>query len=254
MSNPKELDFFVDNQAAGGNWLRGISWYRSHFDPEARVRGEASPSYTAYLLFDGVSERMASIVPDARLVYLIRDPLERIAAHWVHKYAKRQVKGTLAETLADPETPYVARSMYWLQLERYLHHYEREQMLVIEQSELRHRRPETVRRVFEFLGVDPEFTDSRFEQEIHQTSRKVRETRLALRLNQLGQSPRPRLLSTHFWVSLAARLPRRTIKPPDVTAIAAALPPKTLARLRLDGERLRDFTGHEYADWTLWDA
>jgi hypothetical protein len=254
MSNPKELDFFVDNRAAGGTWPRGIAWYCSHFGPEARVRGEASPSYTAYPLFEGVPERMASVVPEAKLIYLVRDPLERIAAHWVHKYAKRQEKGTLAETLVHPDTPYVARSMYWTQLERYLRHYDREQMLVIEQSDLRSRRPETLRRLFEFLRVDPEFTDPRFEQEIHQTSRKVRTTRLAMRLQQLGQSRRSRLLPAHFWVSLAARLPRRTIKPPDVTAIVGALPPEALAILRTDAERLRDFTGREFANWSLWDA
>jgi hypothetical protein len=254
MSNPKELDFFVDKQAPGGNWPRGIAWYRSHFDPEAPVRGEASPSYTAYPRFGGASERMASIVPEARLIYLVRDPLERIAAQCVHNYAKRREKGALAETLAHPDSTYVAHSMYWMQLERYLRHYPREQLLVIEQTELRNRRGETLRRVFEFLGVDPEFTDSRFAEEIHQTSRKIQSTGLAMRLQRLGQGPRSRLLPAHFWVSLARRLPRRPINRPDVSTVAAALPPETLVRLRTDSERLRDFTGREFADWRLWDA
>ena len=99
MSKPKELNFFIEER----NWPRGVDWYKAHFDAEARVRGEASPNYTAFPQHEGVPERMASVVPDAKLIYMVRDPLERIAAHWVHNYAKRREKGTLAETLDAPE-------------------------------------------------------------------------------------------------------------------------------------------------------
>ena len=136
---------------------------------------------------------MASVVPDAKLIYMVRDPLERIAAHWVHNYAKRREKGTLAETLVHPNTSYVTRSQYAMQLERFLAHYPKEQILVFQQSELRHKRMETLRQVFEFIGVDPDFNHPRFEQERHQTSGKTRATRLAVRLEKLGRSRRGRL-------------------------------------------------------------
>src|ERR687894_2292944 len=44
MSRPKELNFFIEER----NWPRGLDWYKSQFDGDARVRGEASPNYTAY--------------------------------------------------------------------------------------------------------------------------------------------------------------------------------------------------------------
>ena len=133
MSKPKELNFFIEER----NWPRGVDWYTAHFDADARVRGEASPNYTAFPQHQGVPERMASVVPDAKLIYMVRDPLERIAAHWVHNYAKRREKGTLAETLTHPNTSYVTRSMYAMQLERFLAHYPKENVLVFQQSELR---------------------------------------------------------------------------------------------------------------------
>jgi hypothetical protein len=248
MSRPKELNFFIEER----NWPRGVDWYRGQFDPNANVRGEASPNYSAYPQHQGVPERMAQVVPDARLIYMIRDPLERIAAHWVHNYAKRREKGTLAETLMHPNTSYVDRSMYAMQLERFLAHYPKERILVFQQSELRHQRMETLRRVFEFLGVDPDFTHPRFEQERHQTARKTRATRLAVRLEKLGRSRRGRMLPGNFWLVLDDRLPlRRTIKRPDV---AAALPTETLDKLRADAERLRELTGRDFSNWTLWDA
>jgi len=248
MSRPKELNFFIEER----NWPRGVDWYKGQFDANAKVRGEASPNYTAYPQHAGVPERMAQVVPDAKLIYMVRDPLERIAAHWVHNYAKRREKGTLAETLTHPNTSYVDRSMYAMQLERFLAHYPQERVLVFQQSELRHKRMETLRQVFEFVGVDPDFTHPRFEQERHQTSRKTRATRLAVRLEKLGRSRRGRMLPANFWLVLDDRLPlRRTIKRPDV---AASLPAETLDKLRADAERLRELTGRDFSNWKLWDA
>jgi hypothetical protein len=248
MSKPKELNFFIEERA----WPRGIDWYRAHFDPAARVRGEASPNYSSYPYREGVPERMHSVVPDAKLIYLVRDPLARIAAHWVHNYAKRREKGSLAETLAHPTTSYVARSMYAMQLERFLRFYSKERVLVFQQSDLRNDRANTLRKTFEFLGVDPEFTHPRFEQERHQTARKTRATRLAMRLEKLGRSRRGRRLPSNFWLVLDDRLPlKRPIKRPDVRA---AIPDDTLKALRQDAERLRELTGRSFENWTIWDT
>ena len=248
MSKPKELNFFIEER----NWPRGIDWYKAHFDAEAKLRGEASPNYTAYPQHDGVPERMHSVLPDAKLIYMIRDPLERIAAHWVHNYAKRREKGTLAETLTHPNTSYVTRSMYAMQLERFLVHYPKERVLVFQQSELRLERMETLRRIFAFLGVDRDFRHPRFEQERHQTSGKTRATRLAVKLEKMGRSRRGRMIPANFWLVLDDRLPlRRAIKRPDVRA---SLPPDTLEELRADGRRLRELTGRDFANWTIWDA
>ncbi|MDX6580936.1 MAG: hypothetical protein QOI10_120 [Solirubrobacterales bacterium] len=247
MSKPKELNFFIEER----NWPRGIDWYKAQFDADARVRGEASPNYTAFPQHEGVPERMASVVPDAKLIYMVRDPLERIAAHWVHNYAKRREKGTLAETLVHPNTSYVTRSKYAMQLERFLEHYPKEQVLVFQQSELRHKRMETLRQVFEFIGVDADYNHPRFEQERHQTSGKTRATRLAVRLEKMGRGRRGRMIPSNFWLVLDDRLPlRRAIKRPDVKA---ALPQDTLEELRADGARLRELTGRDFSNWKIWD-
>jgi hypothetical protein len=139
-----------------------------------------------------------------------------------------------------------------MQLERFLRFYDRERVLVFQQSELRYKRMETLRRIFDFIGVDPDYTHPRFEQERHQTARKTRATRLAVRLERLGRSSRARMLPSNFWLLLDDRLPlRRAIKRPDVRA---SLPPETLAELRADGERLRELTGRDFSNWKIWDA
>ena len=246
MSRPKELNFFIEER----NWPRGVDWYRRHFDPRARVRGESSPNYTAYPQHDGVPERMHALLPDARLIYLVRDPLERIAAHWVHNYAKRRERGTLRETLTHPQTSYIERSRYHMQIERFLRFYDRDRVLVIEQDDLRGDREATLRSVFEFAGVDPDFTHPRFSDERHQTSRKMRSSRLAMRLERASRSRGGKVLPSSLWLGLDALLPlRRPIERPDVRA---ALGPDELEVLREDGERLRELTGRDFEHWSIW--
>jgi hypothetical protein len=198
----------------------------------------------------GVPERMASLVPDARLIYIVRDPLARIAAHWVHNYAKRREKGDLRETLLHPNTSYIVRSQYFMQMQQFLRFFDREQILIFQQSDLRDDRAATLRRVFEFVGVDPDFTHPRFEQVRHETSRKLRATRAAARLDRASRSRAGRVLPRNFWFLLDERLPlRRPIERPDVRG---ALSDEVLSVLRDDAERFRELTGRSFENWTVF--
>ncbi len=195
---------------------------------------------------------MHSLVPDAKLVYVVRDPIDRIAAHWVHNFAKRREKGDLHETLMHPNTSYLTRSHYYMQLQRFLGVYPREQVMLLEQEDLRNHRLDTLRRVFEFIGVDPDFSHARFSDERHKTSRKTRATPLAMRLERIGEKPSGRAIPPTFWRAVGNLFPfRRTIKVPDVRA---ALSPEALRSLREDAERLRELTGREFATWSIWDT
>jgi hypothetical protein len=248
MSRPKELNFFIEER----NWPRGADWYRACFDARARVRGESSPNYTAYPQHLGVPERMHSLIPDAKLVYVVRDPLERIAAHWVHNYAKRREKGDLSATLTHANTSYVIRSQYHMQLQRFLAHYPLDRILVLEQEDLRTQPAETLRRVFEFAGVDPDFTHPQIGKERHQTSRKMRASRLAVRLERISRSRPGRVMPKNLWLAIDEKLPmRRPIERPDVRA---ALGPEVLEVLREDAERLRELTGRRFEGWSIWEA
>jgi len=244
MSSPKELNFFIKERA----WDRGVDWYRRHFDPRASVRGESSPNYTAYPHHAGVPERMRSLVPDARLIFLVRDPVERIAAHWVHNYAKRREKGDIATTLMHPNTTYVLRSQYHMQLRQFLTRYPAEQILVLDQVDLRHQRLETLRTIFEFVGADPGFEHPGFTRERHRTGRKHRATRTGLRLEKLGMRVFGGKLPRGFWFAERLLFLRRPIEVPDVRD---ALSPEVLTVLREDADRLREFTGRSFGRWSV---
>jgi hypothetical protein len=161
MSRPKELNFFV----AELNWPLGPEWYASHFSGRASVRGESSPHYTNRPRFEGVPERMRSVLTDARLVYMVRDPIDRMLSHYLHNVGGGYDDHTLADAFADPESAYVTRSRYFFQLEPYLEEFGPERIEIVGREELKRDRPATMRRVFAFLGVDPGFSSEQFERE-----------------------------------------------------------------------------------------
>lgn len=161
MSRPKELNFFVEEL----NWPLGVDWYRGHFDGPEAVRGESSPHYTNEPRFAGVAGRIETTIPDARLVYCVRDPIERMLSHYLHNVAGGYEARELTDALAEPDSSYVHRSLYAFQLAPYLERFSRERIAIVSQRDLKERRAETMRSLFGFLGVDESIQSPRFERE-----------------------------------------------------------------------------------------
>ena len=162
MSRPKELNFFVGEL----NWELGPDWYRSHFRAAAPVRGETSPHYTNLPRFQGVAERMAATLgTDARVIYMVRHPIERLLSHFLHNVGGGYEARELDDAVRDPLYAYVQRGLYAMQLEPYLASFGADRVLVVGREELGRERQATMRRVFEFAGVDAEFHSEQFERE-----------------------------------------------------------------------------------------
>jgi hypothetical protein len=135
--------------------------------------GEASPSYLFHPL---APERVARLLPDARLIALLRNPVDRAFSHYQHEVAlgreplsfeaavdreDERMQGELDRMLRDPSYfslawwnyTYVARGRYAEQLERWFASFPREQLLVLFTEELSADTARTYRRVLGFLGV-----------------------------------------------------------------------------------------------------
>jgi hypothetical protein len=249
MSREKELHFFVDRK----NWARGLTWYESQFDASAAVRGESSPGYSAFPLYGGVPERMAHTVPDAKLVYLLRDPVERVVSHYRHRRVNWPEMGSLEETLEDPHLHewLVTPSRYWLQLEQYLAHFPGEQILVVDADELRASRREVLARIFGFIGVDPAFSSPSLERTHNAEVGRVTPNRAGHAVATVLE----RALGPTRATALRARAPR-SLKVLFLHDVALpVLPDAVRARLeeelRDDVAKLRTHTGLALAGWTI---
>jgi len=183
MSQEKELNFFIRE----GNWHKGLEWYRSHFVGDAKVYGESSPNYANYPFSQGVPERIHTLVPEAKLIYIVRDPIDRIISHYVHQYAVGREDRPLSEALADlDDNPYLCRSKYAMQLEQYLKYVPEARVLMIAQEDLHRQRDETLKSVFRFLEVDDSFHCEEFSHIKHASRGKRRRRHGAASLEYLS--------------------------------------------------------------------
>ncbi len=150
MSRDKETDFFVEEKT----WKNGLNWYAAQFTGEDKVRGEASPNYTKLRDFPGVPERMAQLVPDAKLIYIVRDPVKRAVSQFKHSY----ILGTLD---ADPNSFHgtheyghiMDASLYARQLAAFYEYYPKEAVLVLDFDDLITDPQAVMDQVFDHVGV-----------------------------------------------------------------------------------------------------
>ncbi|MEX2132610.1 MAG: sulfotransferase domain-containing protein, partial [Acidimicrobiia bacterium] len=93
VGQPKEVHFFDQN------YERGIDWYLQHFpgSDTAKAIGEATP---AYLYFPEVAERIATTLPDVKILLLLRDPVDRAHSHYWHNRSVGREKLEFAEAIA----------------------------------------------------------------------------------------------------------------------------------------------------------
>jgi hypothetical protein len=181
----KEIHFF------DRRFDRGLDWYRSRFEGYAGepAVGEATPTYLAD---PQALERMAGVIPDARLVAILRDPVERAYSHyWMERAREREprtfeqaVADELASGPSDDRHDYLSRGRYLGQLEAVCARFPRDRLEVLLFDDLRDRPGPTYAGTCRFLGVDDGFAPSRLGDRVNRfvafRSMRVRDMRRRL--------------------------------------------------------------------------
>ena len=252
----KAPEFF----AGEAHWRRGIDWYRKQFaavGPGAVAIGEASNVYTKYPRYQGVPQRISEQLPDVRLIYVVRNPIERIRSHYQTRVAEGTERAPFE--VAVLENPiYLDYSRYSLQIEQYMRWFPREQLLVLTSEELRSARAATVRKAYEFLGVDAAFVPAELDRDFYLT--KDRATRSPVPV-WLRKSLKTHVPATKRFKELESNVvralnrarsragdgpePARSFSIPDETRV------KLVALLADDVGRLRSFLGTEFDGWGI---
>jgi hypothetical protein len=146
--------------------VSALADYEKLFDPTVAVRGESSTDYAIHPRRTGAPARIKQLVPDARFLYLVRDPVARTISHYQMRVAFLGERRTLAEALddfSDRRSPYLWPSLYASQLDQYLREFSHERIMVIDQADLLADRRGTLRQIFSFLSVKPGVDSARFD-------------------------------------------------------------------------------------------
>jgi Sulfotransferase domain len=234
----KEPNFFNDH------WHRGVGWYERLFAGagDALARGEASVRYTSFPDDPDCPRRIASVVPKVRLLFLARDPVDRIRSHYLHEVAALRERRPLERAVRENPI-YLDRSRYAMQLDRYLEHFRRDQLLVLRAEDLFRAPQEVLPRVSAFLGVDPAWRPAGPARRDNETARRfqlpvlVRQgVKVACRAGVYRHVPR--------WAKESVRVvtQRRSQTMPEAR-ISPALRAALRAELDDDLRRLHQLTG-----------
>lgn len=240
VSRKKETNFFIEEKT----WNLGVDWYLSNFDPAFPIRGDFSPNYSKDPVYPGVPRRMKELLPEAKLIYMVREPVNRMVSQYIHQVDAGRETRSFEQALATLENnDYVQFSSYYFQLERFLEHYKPEKILVITQESLA-ADPETIlEKVLHFLEADTSFTWSNAE-----TSRKYNTSREKVRPNPLGlvMNAKVRPLYRAIRKSRFSPIVGRRLEKPTVSPL---LRRRIQTHLAEDIAQLRAFAPEELADW-----
>jgi len=247
MSSVKEPFIF-----ASEDWQERLIEYARLLDPAAQVRGESSTVYSQHPHFGDVPARIRSAVPEASFVYLVRDPLVRAIAHYRQRVAdgaeKRDINGALAD-FSSPDSAYLSASRYATQIRLYLEHFPAESFLVLDQDELRGDRAACLKRVFTFLGVEPDAEAVDFQAELNRAEDLTELTPLGKGLHSLG------LLGLARRAPLPEALRRRAggavARPVAAGPIDPTLRAEIRHSLREEVKWLREFSGRAFPGWCV---
>ena len=159
----EELHFFDHD----GKWSRGFDWYRSHFFRSELLQGEKTPNYLSDL---NAQQRMFATVPDARLIIMLRNPVDRAYSAWNQFNQQLEISSQWGwEEMAFEQAfergvreregvfaNLIGSGMYMPQISHLLRFYSRDQIHILITERFRLAPEDEYRKVLAFLGLTPE--------------------------------------------------------------------------------------------------
>jgi hypothetical protein len=145
----KEPNFFSDDE----QYFKGIEWYRSQFQEAmpGDLCGESSTHYTKLPTYPKTVERLAKYCPDVKLIYIMRHPIDRLIAQYIHEWTERKISVEIDRALqSHPEL--LEYSLYSKQLEPYIDIFGKQQILPIFFERLIQSSQDEIERIGQFIN------------------------------------------------------------------------------------------------------
>ncbi len=152
MTIPKEPGFFSRNEV----FNKGTEWYLSLFQNahDNQFTGEASTCYSRWPAFEAVPERLSSFNNKVKLIYILRHPVERAYSHYGHlTFADKKNYSSFEEALKQ-ESEIISASKYMLQINKFLEHFPKEQLMLVDFEELMNSPNNILVQIQKFIGCN----------------------------------------------------------------------------------------------------
>ena len=148
----KEPDFFSKTP----DWQRDLAQYEALFAHRpGTIAFEASPSYTFYPMRRlAIWDDLHSYNPDLKLIYLVRNPVDRVISAYMHMYERGSTDLPLERCLIK-NSSVVQITRYYTQIRPYIEKFGRDRVLLLDFDDLTRRRQATLEQVAAFIEIDP---------------------------------------------------------------------------------------------------
>lgn len=149
MTQLKEPNFFSDDE----QYAQGMDWYLSLFDSAAigDLCGESSTHYTKLPTYPDTVERLAQALPEVKLIYVMRHPIDRLVSQYIHEWTQNIISVNINQAIArHPEL--IEYSCYSKQLRPYFEAFGQERVLPVFFERMLAYPQQELERICQFLG------------------------------------------------------------------------------------------------------
>ena len=243
----KEPRYFVEEM----NWSKGEDWYLSLFEAAGTesILGEASQHYSWIPHYTGVAEKIAQFNPEARILYLMRDPVDRTISHY---WWDVQWSGEGRDMLSAIQTMkhFTDVSNYAMQLKPYIEIFGRDRVMAITVEELTDNTVETLQSIFKWLEVDASFVPEKLNRRDNVSPKKIQKT--------MGSGLFSHLRGTPLWDAMKKLIPdslrrnmRDAISRPVERDLTMLEPTRDYLRpmQQQQTEELSQLLGRQFPEW-----
>mgnify|MGYP000846279216 FL=1 len=137
------------------DWEAGLDKYHGLYDPQpGQLCGEGSTFYTFFPEFRETHKRLYDYNPGLKLIYIMRQPVERVISHYTHNRV-REIDMRPPEEAVFQDSAYVDRSRYGVQIRPYLELFGPENVLLLVFEEYTADQMSALYRIADFLGIEP---------------------------------------------------------------------------------------------------
>jgi sulfotransferase family protein len=244
MCPQKEPEFFAKETVLA----RGEDWYLTLFAAAENesVIGESSTVYSRVPLFPRVPERIAKFNPEARFIYVMRDPIERtISEYWYHVRFCGERRDMLTAIREDLRL--TVASNYAMQLAPYFERFGSDRIATLTFEELSRNPSSVSQQLFGWLGVDASFVPPNLDQRENVTPQIVVLSKTGL-LNHVGRALKP-LIPSRVFAAAKRRLQRYESidrNSSSVDEVIEFLKPIQKEQVA----RLEEMLGRSFPEWT----
>lgn len=149
-SLPKEPQFFSKVK----RWQSEILDYHKLFPDNGNLLMDGSTTYSMCEQYPHTVENIWQYNPDAKIIYLIRDPISRIESHFRHRVLKNGTRYRSIDAEVKSDRAYLANSLYGRQISKYSERFSRDQILIVGFDEFVNNTDFVLVKILNFLGLE----------------------------------------------------------------------------------------------------